>query len=94
MKKIIRLTESELVRLVKKAIKEQEENDFDFYMEELGEYANKVQWDGYRPKGKEMKYFIGEIVEIVRKAKENSGLTEDEISKIEDFADDIISELY
>jgi len=94
MKKIIRLTESDLVRLVKKAIKEQEENDFDFYMEELGEYANKVQWDKYRPKGKEMKYFIGEIVEIVRKAKENSGLTEDEISKIEDFADNIISELY
>lgn len=63
-------------------------------MEELGEYANKLQWDEYRPKGKEMKYFIGEIVEIVRNAKENSGLTEDEISEIEGFADNIISKLY
>ena len=33
MKKIIRLTESDLTRIVKRVIKENEENNFMFYME-------------------------------------------------------------
>jgi hypothetical protein len=42
MKKIIRLTESDLTRLVKRVIKEQEEEEFPTYMEDMKQTA--VEW--------------------------------------------------
>jgi predicted SprT family Zn-dependent metalloprotease len=94
MKKIVRLTESDLVRLVKRVIKEQEEDEFSTYMEDLAEYSNKIEFEGFRPKGEEQEWVIGKIIKIVRNAKRNNTLTDDEISQIEEFADDIISKLY
>jgi hypothetical protein len=93
MKKIIKLTESDLARIVKRVIKEQEENNFMFYMEELSEFANQLDWDGLDIEGEEMEYFVDEIYQIVHNAKQDSNLTEDEISQIEGFAMDIVSRL-
>ena len=93
MKKIVRLTESDLTRIVKRVIKEQEENNFMFYMEELSEFANQLDWDGLDIEGEEMEYFVDEIYQIVHNAKQDSNLTEDEISQIEGFAMDIVSRL-
>ena len=93
MKKIVRLTESDLTRIVKRVIKEQEENNFMFYMEELGELNNKLGWDGLDIEGEEMEYFVDEIYQIVHNAKQDSNLSEDEISQIEEFAMDIVSRL-
>jgi hypothetical protein len=93
MKKIVRLTESDLTRIVKRVIKENEENDFMFYMEELGEYANKLDFEGLDIEGEDMEYFVDDIYQIVHDAKQDSNLTEDEISKIEGFAMDIVSRL-
>ena len=93
MKKIIRLTESDLARIVKRVIKENEENRFDFYMEELAEYANKLDWEGLDIEGEEMEYFVDEIYQIVHNAKQDGNLSKDEISHIEGYAIDIISRL-
>ena len=93
MKKIIRLTESDLARIVKRVIKENEENRFDFYMEELAEYANKLEWEGLDIEGEEMEYFVDEIYQIVHDAKQDDNLSKDEISHIEGYAIDIISRL-
>ena len=93
MKKVIKLTESDLTRIVKRVIKEQEENNFMFYMEELGELNNKLGWDGLDIEGEEMEYFVDEIYQIVHNAKQDSNLSKDEISKIEGFAMDIVSKL-
>ena len=93
MKKVIKLTESDLTKIVKRVIKEQEENNFMFYMEELGELNNKLGWDGLDIEGEEMEYFVDEIYQIVHNAKQDSNLTEDEISQIEGFAMDIVSRL-
>jgi len=93
MKKVIKLTESDLTRIVKRVIKEQEENNFMFYMEELGEFANKLEFEGLDIEGEEMEYFVDEIYQIVYNAKQDSSLTEDEISQIEGFSMDIVSRL-
>jgi hypothetical protein len=93
MKKIIRLTESDLARIIKRVIEEQEENDFMVYMEDLAEYANKLDWDGLDIEGEEMEYFVDEIYQIVYNAKQDENLTDEEISQIEGFAAGIVSRL-
>jgi len=93
MKKIIRLTESDLTRIVNRVIKENEGNGFDFYMEELGEFVNKLDWEGLDVEGEEMEYFVDEIYQIVHNAKQDGNLSKDEISQIEGFAMNIVSRL-
>ena len=93
MKKIIRLTESDLTRIVKQVIQENEENRFDFYMEELGEFANKLDWEGLDIESEEMEYFVDDIYQIVYDAKQDGNLSKDEISYIEGFAMGIVSRL-
>ena len=93
MKKIIGLTESDLARIIKRVIEEQEENDFMVYMEDLAEYANKLDWDGLDIEGEEMEYFVDEIYQIVYNAKQDENLTDEEISQIEGFAAGIVSRL-
>ncbi len=93
MKKIIRLTESDLTRIVKRVIKENEENKFMFYMEELGEFANKLDWEGLDIESEEMEYFVDDIYQIVHDAKQDDTLSKDEISYIEGFAMGIVSRL-
>jgi hypothetical protein len=93
MKKIVKLTESDLTRIVKRVIEEQEDNDFMVYMEDLAEYANKLDWDGLDIEGEEMEYFVDEIYQIVYNAKQDENLTDEEISQIEGFAMDIVSRL-
>lgn len=93
MKKIIRLTESDLRRIVKQVIQENEENRFDFYMEELGEFANKLDWEGLDIESEEMEYFVDDIYQIVYDAKQDGNLSKDEISYIEGFAMGIVSRL-
>lgn len=93
MKKIVKLTESDLTRIVKKVIKENEEKNFMFYMEELGEFVNKLVWDGLDIEGEEMEYFVDEIYQIVYNAKQDRNLTDEEISQIERFAASIVGRL-
>ena len=93
MKRIIRLTESDLTRIVKRVIRENEENKFDFYMEELGEFANKLDWEGLDIESEEMEYFVDDIYQIVHDAKQDGSLSKDEISHIEGFAMSIVSRL-
>lgn len=93
MKKVTRLTEGDLTRIVKRVIKENEENSFDFYMEELGEFVNKLDWEGLDVEGEEMEYFVDEIYQIVHNAKQDGNLSKDEISQIEGFAMGIVSQL-
>jgi hypothetical protein len=93
MKKIIRVTESDLTRIVKRVIKESVESNFMFYMEELGEYANQLDWEGLDIEGEEMEYFVDDIYRIVHYAKQDGTLSEDEIDEIEGFAAGIVSRL-
>jgi hypothetical protein len=93
MKKIVNLTESDLTRIVKRVIEEQEDNDFMVYMEDLAEYANKLDWDGLDIEGEEMEYFVDEIYQIVYNAKQDENLTDEEILQIEGFAAGIVSRL-
>ena len=90
---IKKLTESDLTRIVKRVVKENEENSFDFYMEELGEFVNKLDWEGLDVEGEEMEYFVDEIYQIVHNAKQDGNLSKDEISQIEGFAMNIVSRL-
>ena len=90
---IKKLTESNLTRIVKRVVKENEENSFDFYMEELGEFVNKLGWEGLDVEGEEMEYFVDEIYQIVHNAKQDGNLSKDEISQIEGFAMNIVSRL-
>ena len=90
---IKKLTESDLTRIVKRVVKENEENSFDFYMEELGEFVNKLGWEGLDVEGEEMEYFVDEIYQIVHNAKQDGNLSKDEISQIEGFAMNIVSRL-
>ena len=90
---IKKLTESNLTRIVKRVVKENEENSFDFYMEELGEFVNKLGWEGLDVEGEEMEYFVDEIYQIVHNAKQDGNLSKDEISRIEGFAMNIVSRL-
>ena len=93
MKKVIKLTESDLTRIVKRVIKESNESNFMFYMEELGEYANQLDWEGLDIEGEEMEHFVDDIYQIVHNAKQDDTLTEDEIDEIEGFAAGIVSRL-
>ena len=70
-----------------------EENRFEFYMEELAEYANKLEWENLDIESEEMEYFVDEIYQIVHNAKQDGNLSKDEISQIEGFAMNIISRL-
>jgi len=69
------------------------ESNFMFYMEELGEYANQLDWEGLDIEGEEMEHFVDDIYQIVHNAKQDDTLTEDEIDEIEGFAAGIVSRL-
>jgi hypothetical protein len=81
MKKIVRLTESDLTRLVKRVIKEQEEEEFPTYMEDMKQTA--VEWLINIIDQKDwVNYTTEERLEVFRFAKEmeeQQGYSEEEV---------------
>jgi hypothetical protein len=85
MKKIVRLTESDLTRLVKRVIKEQEEEEFPTYMEDMKQTA--VEWLINIIDQKDwVNYTTEERLEVFRFAKEmeneQQGYSETEVLQL------------
>ncbi len=92
MKKIVRLTESDLTRIVKRIISENEDegSDYMYYIDSLHELK------GYSKKAKteiEIKHFKSEIRELIRMAQSDDELSEEELEEIESLGISIFNKL-
>ncbi len=93
MKKIIKLTESDLKRIVKKVIQEQERIDdpSDKYFMEIDYIANYAMDEAMEPEDIEMA--IDEISDIMHDADSDEDLSDDELDDIISYAGQVIMEL-
>jgi uncharacterized protein YpuA (DUF1002 family) len=91
MKKIVKLTERDLTRLVNKVIKEQEEeNTFDEIMQDLDQIAN--HFNRYTTE-EELDELISEIYLEVEFAIKGEELSDDELDELITYADFLVDEL-
>ncbi len=93
MKKIIKLTESDLKRIVKKVIQEQERIDdpSDKYFMEIDYIANYAMDEAMEPE--DIEVAIDEISDIMHDADSDEDLSEDELDDIISYAGQVIMEL-
>ena len=91
MKKTIRLTESDLIDLVKKIVKEQEEeNSLQEYMDNLDHIANEFHRDITE---EELDFIFKEIEYMLDSAVKEGELSDDELEELHDYASDLAREL-
>jgi hypothetical protein len=93
MKKIIKLTESDLKRIVKKVIQEQERIDdpSDKYFMEIDYIANYAMDEAMELEDVEVA--IDEISDIMHDADSDEDLSDDELDDIISYAGQVIMEL-
>jgi hypothetical protein len=93
MKKIIKLTESDLKRIVKKVIQEQERIDdpSDKYFMEIDYIANYAMDEAMEPE--DIEVAIDEISDIMHDADSDEDLSDDELDDIISYAGQVIMEL-
>lgn len=93
MKKIVRLTESDLTRLVKRIIKEQREMEdpFENYIRVIDIIARHARED--KEEFDLVEQFINEIHKIIREVEIDERLSEEEADEIIDHASWVIKEL-
>lgn len=91
MKKKIRLTESDLINLVQKIVKEQEEeNAFHEYMDALDHIANEFDRDTTE---EELDLILTEMEYMLESAVTDGELSDDELEELHDYASDLAREL-
>jgi len=93
MKKI-RITESDLQRIVKRVIKEESyDRGIDFWLEELSEFAIHLE-NGYYEEYDELgEYDIENIKDIIRHAREDKSLSDNDLTIITEYGHDIHKEI-
>ena len=75
--------------------KEENIENFDFYCEEIGEFANNVQggiYEGWEFEGSG-EFDIEQIKKILQKAKEDKALLESDLKIISQFGEDVIEKI-
>lgn len=91
--KIIRLTESDLTRLVKKVIEEQNRNNdpSDQYFMAIDEVANYAMDESFEQE--DIEAAIDEISDIIHAAHSDDDLSDDEIDDVINYGAEVIREL-
>jgi Asp-tRNA(Asn)/Glu-tRNA(Gln) amidotransferase C subunit len=92
MKKIVRLTEQDLVRLVKKVIKEQPSPVFRDYMKEIDNISSYLEYDEISDE--EIDDLLSKIESIMNSVEMEEELDDDEIDQILEYANDIYQLIY
>jgi hypothetical protein len=91
MKSKIRLTESDLINLVKRIVKEQEEeNTFQEYMDALDHIANEFN---RHTTEEELDLILTEVEYVLESAVKDGVLSDDELEELHDYASDLAREL-
>jgi hypothetical protein len=92
MKNRLRLTESDLIKLIKRAINEQsyEETAFEEHMGTIDHIANQF-YDGITED--ELDFLLTQIDYELGSAERGGELTDDELEEIYDYANDVAREL-
>jgi hypothetical protein len=91
MKKLLRLTESDLIKLVQKIVKEQEEeNAFEEIMQNLDFIANHFNRNTTE---EELEFLINQIEYEVGSASEEEGVSDEQLDEIETYAMFLVDEL-
>jgi len=93
MKRIVKLKESDLKRIVKKVIQEQERIDdpSDKYFKEIDYVANYAMDESIEPE--DIERAIDEISGIMQDADSDEDLSDDELDEIISYAGQVIMEL-
>ena len=93
MKRIVKLKESDLKRIVKKVIQEQERIDdpSDKYFMEIDYIANYAMDEAMEPE--DIEVAIDEISDIMHDADSDEDLSDDELDDIISYAGQVIMEL-
>jgi len=92
MKKVIRLTESELIKVIKRLVKEND-NDNDVlydYMRTLDYIAGQFDEDTTE---EELEYILGQIEYEIQSAIQDEELTDDQIKELVNYGDEVTGEL-
>ena len=92
MKKTIRLTESDLIKLVQKIVKEQsyDESSFEEHMGTIDHIANHFNHETTED---ELDFMLTQIEYELDSAVRGGELTDDELEELYDYANDIAREL-
>jgi len=86
MKKVIRLTERDLTRLVRRVIREEKESLVDDYiktMEAIVDYYSYEEYD----------HIVEELSSLVNAAENDNKLSEEDIDNIYDYYDSIVDDM-
>jgi len=90
--KVVRLKESDIQRMVKKVLTEN--RGMDFYLEELGEFANNLEWNDIYDDDEELRdYDVHQVELIIQQASDDESLSDNEWDIISEFGEDIINKL-
>ena len=88
MRKIIRLTENDLTRLVKRVINEGNKSDFKKYEKIIDNYSNELDDDDRDDEN--LSEIFNELEELQEKIYKNSELSKKEIKKLDDEIENIM----
>jgi hypothetical protein len=94
VKKVIRLTESDLVKLVNKVINEQDSESFDDYVYEIEQIYQEFFFSHHDDMTEEdLDYAHDAIAQVLDHAENNKNISDDEFEELYDIADEMHMEL-
>ena len=90
MKKLIRLTESELIKVIKRLIKKNDNDVLYDYMRTLDYIAGQFDEDTTE---EELEYILGQIEYEIQSAIQDKKLTNNQIKELVNYGDEVTGEL-